>query len=160
SRMRRATTPRPTLEELHRAAPWWWVICDQCLHSTAVALVPFIIRWGPGTSSDVLRRSARCTKCGCKGAALQHPVGPALMWALSHSGPGGRRGAPVGAADARGVDVRALRLGEIAHDDHAGGQLDAELLEERCYVCAGVDLPCVHGSPPPLSMWAQRLCLR
>ena len=45
-----------------------------CLHSTPVALVPFIIRWGPGASSDVLRRSARCTKCGRKGATLQHPV--------------------------------------------------------------------------------------
>ncbi len=28
---------------------------------------------GPNTSSDVLRRSARCTVCGTKGATLKHP---------------------------------------------------------------------------------------
>jgi hypothetical protein len=65
--------PRPTLDQLHRQAPWWWIVCQHCLHSRPVALVPFIIRWGPGTSSDMLRRSARCGKCGRKGATLQMP---------------------------------------------------------------------------------------
>jgi hypothetical protein len=49
------------------------VVCEGCLHRTPVAFVPLIIRWGPDASSDMLRRSARCTKCGRKGAALQHP---------------------------------------------------------------------------------------
>jgi hypothetical protein len=40
-----------------------------------------VIRWGPGASSDLLRRSARCTKCGRKGAVLQHP-----SWAGMHIG--------------------------------------------------------------------------
>ena len=66
-------TPRPTLEQLRRGTPWCWVVCEYCMHRKPVAFVPFIIRWGPDASSDMLRRSARCTKCGRKGAALQHP---------------------------------------------------------------------------------------
>jgi hypothetical protein len=38
-------------------------------------------QWGPDTSSDMLRRSARCTKCDRKGAVLQHP-----SWAGIHIG--------------------------------------------------------------------------
>jgi hypothetical protein len=63
----------PTLEQLRRGTPWCWVVCERCLHRTPVAFVPFIIRWGPDASSDMLRRSARCTNCGRKGAVLQHP---------------------------------------------------------------------------------------
>jgi hypothetical protein len=46
-----------------------------------MALAPLIIRYGPDTSSDRLRRSARCTACGAKGAKLQHP-----SWAGSQIG--------------------------------------------------------------------------
>jgi hypothetical protein len=73
--------PRPTLEQLRRGTPWCWVVCEHCMHRKAVAFVPFIIRWGPDASSDLLRQSARCTKCGRKGAALQHP-----SWAGMHIG--------------------------------------------------------------------------
>jgi hypothetical protein len=38
-----------------------------------MAFAPLIIRWGPDASSDVLRRNARCTRCGRKGAMLTHP---------------------------------------------------------------------------------------
>jgi hypothetical protein len=38
-----------------------------------MAVTPLIIRWGPDTSSDKLRQSARCTACGSKGATIQHP---------------------------------------------------------------------------------------
>jgi hypothetical protein len=38
-----------------------------------MAFAPLVIRWGENTSSDKLRRSARCTVCGTKGATLQHP---------------------------------------------------------------------------------------
>src|SRR5262249_59530279 len=31
-------------------------------HSRPMALVPFIFRWGHGTSSDILRRSAVCSR--------------------------------------------------------------------------------------------------
>jgi hypothetical protein len=34
---------------------------------------PLIRRWGADASSDKLRRCARCTECGHKGATLQHP---------------------------------------------------------------------------------------
>jgi hypothetical protein len=51
------------------------------MHRTPVAFVLFIIRWGPDASSDLHRRSPRCTKCGRKGAALQHP-----SWAGMHVG--------------------------------------------------------------------------
>ena len=43
------------------------------MHRRPVAFVPLIIRWGPDASSNVIRRSARCTACGGKGATLQHP---------------------------------------------------------------------------------------
>jgi len=36
-------------------------------------LAQFIIRWGPEASSDLLRKNARCTECGHKGATLSHP---------------------------------------------------------------------------------------
>jgi hypothetical protein len=38
-----------------------------------MAFAPLVIRWGADTSSDMLRRCARCTKCGTKGATLQQP---------------------------------------------------------------------------------------
>jgi hypothetical protein len=41
----------------------------------AVAIAPFIIRWGPGGWQEMLRRAARCTKCGRRGVELQPPHG-------------------------------------------------------------------------------------
>jgi hypothetical protein len=78
----KTATAAPTLEQLRRGTPWCWVVCEHCLHRRAVAFVPLIIRWGPDASSDMLRRSARCTKCGRKGAVLQHPswAGMDLGW--------------------------------------------------------------------------------
>lgn len=43
------------------------------LHGAPKAIVPLIIRWGGGASSDVLRHCARCSKCGRKGASLTAP---------------------------------------------------------------------------------------
>ena len=50
-------------------------------HRAPMAFVPLIIRWGAEASSDQLRQCARCTKCGHKGATLQHPG-----WAGTHIG--------------------------------------------------------------------------
>jgi hypothetical protein len=61
--MARALTP-PTLGQLHRPPGWVLVYCTR-YHP----LAPLIIRWGP----DMLRRCARCTMCGHKGATLQGP---------------------------------------------------------------------------------------
>jgi hypothetical protein len=38
-----------------------------------MALAPLIVRWGPDASSDTLRCPVRCSRCGRKGATLQHP---------------------------------------------------------------------------------------
>jgi hypothetical protein len=39
-----------------------WVDCELCLHRKPVGYVPLIIQWGTNATSDMLRRSARCTK--------------------------------------------------------------------------------------------------
>jgi hypothetical protein len=64
--------PRPTLGDLQRATPWVWIWCEKCQHSAPLACAVAVIRWGPNTSSDKLRRCARCTACGNKGATIQH----------------------------------------------------------------------------------------
>jgi hypothetical protein len=65
----------PTLAELRGASPWFWVYCKQndCTHKAPMAFVPLMIRWSADASSDRLRRAARCTRCGGKGATLMHP---------------------------------------------------------------------------------------
>lgn len=64
----------PTLGDLRRSAPWLWMNCAAgCGHYRPGALAPFIIRYGAEASSDMLRRASRCTRCGHKGATLQHP---------------------------------------------------------------------------------------
>ena len=80
--------PIPTLQELTRYEPHWlWLYgtnASRCLHKAAMPIAPLIIRWGPNTSSNKLRRCARCTKCGTWGAYTYHPsVGsiPGLMYA-------------------------------------------------------------------------------
>jgi hypothetical protein len=48
--------PVPTLVELQRSSGGWvWLHCDNahvCHHKAAVAIAPFVIRWGPQASSD------------------------------------------------------------------------------------------------------------
>jgi hypothetical protein len=79
----RENLPPPTLAEPRKTSCWWGVCCENvaCLHHAPIALVPLIIRWGPDASMDVLRRSARCSRCGRKGAAIMHPG-----WGGSHVG--------------------------------------------------------------------------
>jgi hypothetical protein len=78
---RQSPGPRPTLADLQRSHCWTWVYCEKCSHRAPMALVPLIIRWGAEASSDRLRERARCTKCGHRGATLQHPG-----WAGTHIG--------------------------------------------------------------------------
>jgi len=73
---RRERPPVPTLAELRRSTCWVWIHCANrpaCMHGAPAALAPFLIRWGEDASSDMLRRSARCTYCGAKGATLMLP---------------------------------------------------------------------------------------
>jgi hypothetical protein len=51
---------------------WWWIKCTRCPHKAAVAIAPYIIRWGPDAWQEMLRQTARCTKCGKRGVALKH----------------------------------------------------------------------------------------
>ena len=50
----------------------------RCQHRSPTALALWIIRWGSDASSDVLRGSARCARCGRKGATV-HITGGALL---------------------------------------------------------------------------------
>lgn len=66
----------PTMADLLKQGPGWVrVYCERigCGHHTALWLAPLVEKLGPDTSSNVLRRSLRCAKCGAKGATIQHP---------------------------------------------------------------------------------------
>jgi hypothetical protein len=59
----------PTLGQLHDAGPkWLWLYCQAPgrYHHAPAAIAPFVIRWGPEASSDMLRHSARRWACGAK----------------------------------------------------------------------------------------------
>ena len=71
--MKRPQGPVPTLGELQESTSWFWLWCERCQHSAPIKFAPLIERWGADASSDKLRRGARCTVCGHKGATLQHP---------------------------------------------------------------------------------------
>jgi hypothetical protein len=71
--MRHAPNARTTLGDLHRATPWVWVYCKKGPHHAPLACAVPVILWGVAESSDKLRRCARCTACGHKGATIQHP---------------------------------------------------------------------------------------
>ena len=83
-RYRAPPGPVPTLGQLRQTTCWIWLYCNApgCHASVAVALAPLIIRLGPDASSDVLRRSARCSKCGGKGATLMLPSWGAMQMGL------------------------------------------------------------------------------
>lgn len=66
-----------TMGDLIRNDPrWLWLHCAniECGHKRAVAIVPFVIRWGVHAPSDRLRRSMRCMKCGHRGALTYSPA--------------------------------------------------------------------------------------
>jgi hypothetical protein len=64
--------PVPTLGDLHQAPGWATLHCNAagCHHSARFAFAPYVIRWGKDASSDMLRQSARCSRCGGKGARI------------------------------------------------------------------------------------------
>ena len=81
-----------TLADLRGVTPWLWIICERCQHRAPTALAPWIIRGGAEATSDMLRRSARCTECGGKGATIQIPAwggleAPVRGWPASQGKP-------------------------------------------------------------------------
>lgn len=72
--------PVPTIGELAAYVDWTWLVCDDCRRMTAVRFGPLIDHYGASASSDVIRRAARCTGCGHKGAGLQHPSWSGTGW--------------------------------------------------------------------------------
>jgi hypothetical protein len=70
---------RPALGEIMRAPYWAWASCERlsvpfiCGHKAPIALAPFLIRWGPDASSDLIRARLRCSQCGRLGCALTVP---------------------------------------------------------------------------------------
>jgi hypothetical protein len=73
-RGRERDAPAATLGQIHTEPFWIWIYCSgTCTHCMPFALAPFVIRFGTDASSDVLRRRARCSRCGHKGASLRRP---------------------------------------------------------------------------------------
>jgi hypothetical protein len=75
-RDREPSKPVATLGQIHTEPYWCWLCCTNsmvCSHSKPVAMAQFVIRYGPNTSSDIVRQRARCTVCGHKGASLRYP---------------------------------------------------------------------------------------
>jgi len=71
--------------------------------SRAAPLAPFIVRWGPWTSSDTLRRCARCSDCGARARRQFIRVGAGSHYRGFHPS----RRSPVGSSLI--VEVIALR---------------------------------------------------
>lgn len=65
--------PVATLAQLRASTCWVWLICDGCGRQRPAALAPFLIRWAGDASSDLIRRSARCSTCRKVGARTMHP---------------------------------------------------------------------------------------
>ena len=63
----------PRLPTCTARRPGCGSIVIKCSHSSPLACAVAVIRWGAETSSDKLRRSARCTAYGHKGATIQRP---------------------------------------------------------------------------------------
>jgi hypothetical protein len=69
---------------------WMWATCDFCGHRRPIAITPYVIRWGPGASSNKLRRALRC-RCGHKGCSIQMPrwidlTAGVQMWPENYAG--------------------------------------------------------------------------
>jgi hypothetical protein len=121
---RDAAPPIPTLGDLEHSAgrygqpDWLWVGCKgrlptgtPCGRRTAMRLADMISRYGPDASSDIVRRNARCSVCGGKGAVLIAPSwnSAARGWQAFPDGDGGEKGGAAGsAARTRGWNRRRL----------------------------------------------------
>jgi hypothetical protein len=67
------TGPVPTIGQLRSSGASWLWVYGRCGYHAPVALAPLIIQFGPDASSDVLRATGRCPRCGRIGISLKHP---------------------------------------------------------------------------------------
>jgi len=67
--------PIPTLAEINAPPRWFWACCfnRDCGHERPLPFAPFIIRWGPNVSSDMLRKNLKCSRCGHRGNGIRLP---------------------------------------------------------------------------------------
>ena len=68
-----ASLATTTLADLRRCTPWLWACCGAA--SIARRLHHPAEDPGANALSDILRRSAQCTRCGRKGATIQRQDG-------------------------------------------------------------------------------------
>ena len=69
-----------TLHALRRAVPWVVIVCEGTdangfpwTNMSPAAVVPHIIRHGPAAPIARMLETFRCTVCGRRQAAMQHP---------------------------------------------------------------------------------------
>ncbi len=69
---------RPPLRTKKLHIHWCWIKCTRCPHMRAVAIAPWVIRWGPDDWQEMLRRHGQ-------DVARQHLLGAAATAAVLHA---------------------------------------------------------------------------
>ena len=105
----------PSIGKLQQTTPGWmtaWCCHGACGHRGAFALAVFAILWGPGKSSNELRRRLVCPACGRQGMEIMIP---------SQTGHPGGGWAAFPAEEMLEIRVAAARAGAKAHvESHDG----------------------------------------
>ena len=71
----------PTVGQLFGEPGWLWVVCSKCGRRKPVRTQSLIQQWGRDTSSNVVLRAMRCSRCEWKRAVFQVP-----SWGGSQNG--------------------------------------------------------------------------
>ena len=63
-----------SIAELQQSSRWLWIYCEgeRCGHSSAMAIAPLVIRWGPRLR-PTYSTAPLAARCGRKRATLRHP---------------------------------------------------------------------------------------
>jgi len=65
-----------TLGQLAAREPRWvrlWCNTPGCGHHAAIALVPFLLRWGPDAPRGWMESRFRCARCGRRDTSISAP---------------------------------------------------------------------------------------
>jgi hypothetical protein len=127
-----------------------------------------IIRWGPDASSDVLRRKARCIRCGRKGAMLTYPswIGEDVgeqPFPVTNAHRGGRKASRAGGHDIASRWCNGPRHRQKLVNGSCGAALNTmyacelhALMRRLCDGCARIGRP---RNLPPLGRTLQAAAL-